>query len=69
MTKRNLFSELEDGFDALAEERVGKVTLRKQAVDYQPPVEMTAPEVVRVRTKLNVSQQVFAAVSGPKRRQ
>lgn len=60
MTKRNLFAELEEGFDALAEERTGKVTLRKQTIDYQPPVEMTAAEVVRVRMKLNVSQPVFA---------
>jgi putative transcriptional regulator len=60
MTKRNLFAELKEGFDALAEERAGKVTLRKQTVEYQPPVEMTAEEVVRVRTKLNVSQPVFA---------
>lgn len=60
MTKRNLFAELEEGFDALADDRAGKVTLRKQTVDYQPPVEMTAAEVVRVRTKLNVSQPVFA---------
>lgn len=60
MTKRNLFAELKEGFDALAEERAGKVTLRKQTVDYQPPVEMSAAEVVRVRTKLNVSQPVFA---------
>lgn len=60
MTKRSLFAELEEGFAALAEDRAGKVTLRKQAVEYQPPVEMTAAEVVRVRTKLNVSQPVFA---------
>jgi putative transcriptional regulator len=60
MTKRNLFAELKEGFDALAEERAGKVTLRTQTVDYQPPVEMSAAEVVRVRTKLNVSQPVFA---------
>jgi putative transcriptional regulator len=60
MTKRNLFAELKEGFDALAAERAGKVTLRKQTVDYQPAVEMSAAEVVRVRAKLNVSQQVFA---------
>jgi putative transcriptional regulator len=60
MTKRNLFAEIKEGFDALAEERAGKVTLRKQTVDYQPAVEMSAEEVVRVRTKLNVSQPVFA---------
>lgn len=60
MTKRNLFAELEEGFNALADERAGKVTLRKQVVEYLPPVEMTAAEVIRVRTKLNVSQPVFA---------
>jgi putative transcriptional regulator len=60
MTKRNLFAELKEGFGALAEERAGKVTLRKQTIDYQPPVEMSAAEVIRVRTKLNVSQPVFA---------
>lgn len=60
MTKRNLFAEIKEGFDALAEERAGKVTLRKQTVNYQPAVAMSAEEVVRVRTKLNVSQPVFA---------
>ncbi|WP_426178085.1 helix-turn-helix domain-containing protein [Massilia sp. TWR1-2-2] len=60
MTKRNLFAELEEGFDALAGEREGKVTLRKDTVEYRPALEMTAAEVIRVRTKLNVSQPVFA---------
>lgn len=59
MTKRNLFAELKEGFDALADERAGKVTLRKHSVEYRPALEMTAAEVVRVRTKLNVSQPVF----------
>ena len=58
--KRNLFAELKEGFEALAEEREGKLTLRTQTVEYQGPVEMTAGEVVRVRVKLNVSQSVFA---------
>ncbi len=60
MTKRNLFAELEEGLDALADERAGKLTLRSHTVEYQPPVEMDAAEVVRVRTKLNMSQPVFA---------
>lgn len=60
MTKRNLFAEIKEDFDTLAEERAGKVTLRKQTVNYQPAVEMSAEEVVRVRTKLNVSQPVSA---------
>lgn len=29
MTKRDIFSELMEGFDALEQERAGKVTLRK----------------------------------------
>lgn len=60
MTKRNLFSELEEGFNALAQERVGKLTLRKHAVPYKSAPEVTAEEVVRLRTKLNFSQHVFA---------
>ena len=60
MTKRDLFAELEEGFEALADERAGKVTLRKSTVEYRRPLEITAADVVRVRTKLNVSQPVFA---------
>ena len=32
MKKRNLFAEIAEGFDALAEERAGKRTLRTHAV-------------------------------------
>lgn len=60
MKKRNLYAELKEGFDELADERVGKVTLRESTVEYQPALEMTAADVVRVRTKLNLSQPVFA---------
>ena len=60
MSKRNLFNELMDGFDALEQERGGKLTLKQVAVEYQPARKMTAQEVVQLRQKLNVSQQVFA---------
>lgn len=60
MSKRNLFDELTEGFDALADERTGKLTLKQVSVEYQPVLKMTAAEVVRLRSKLNVSQQVFA---------
>lgn len=60
MTKRDLFAELTEGFDALAAEREKKLTLRRIEVDLKPPPQVTAQEVVRVRTKLNVSQGVFA---------
>jgi hypothetical protein len=33
MKKRNLFAEIAEGFDALAEERAGKRTLRKQEIE------------------------------------
>lgn len=60
MTKRNLFAELMEGFDALEAERAGKATLKKSNVEYKPAPKMTAAEVAKVRNKLNVSQPVFA---------
>lgn len=36
MTKRNLYAELEEGLDALADERAGKITLPTHAVDHPP---------------------------------
>jgi putative transcriptional regulator len=60
MKKRKLFDELMEGFDALESQRAGKVTLKKMVIEYQPVAKLTAAEVVRVRTKLNVSQPVFA---------
>ncbi len=60
MTRRSLVAELNEGFDALADERAGKLTLRRHAIAYQPAPIVDAAEVVRVRTKLNVSQSVLA---------
>jgi putative transcriptional regulator len=60
MTKRNIFAELMEGFDALESERAGKVTLKKVDVDYKPAPKLTAAEVVKVRTNLKMSQPVFA---------
>jgi putative transcriptional regulator len=34
--KRNLFNELMEGFDALADQRAGKRTLRTHAVKQRP---------------------------------
>ncbi|WP_397449973.1 helix-turn-helix domain-containing protein [Pseudomonas sp. NA-150] len=58
--KRDIFAELIEGFDALADERQGKVTLRSHQVDIKPLEPATAEEVVAVRKKLNMSQPVFA---------
>lgn len=60
MTKRILFDELMEGFDALDAARNGKLTLKQVTLEYQPMPKMTAAEVTRLRHKLNLSQQVFA---------
>ena len=60
MTKRNLFAELTEGFDALAAERRGKVTLRRHTVELAPAPEVSAGELVALRERLNLSRGVFA---------
>ncbi len=49
--KRNLFGELAEGFDALAAERTGKITLRRYAVEAQPVPEVTAIDLVGLRQR------------------
>lgn len=58
--KREIFSELVEGFDALADERKGKVTLRTHKVQLNNLAPLTAEEVVAVRQQLNLSRSVFA---------
>jgi len=60
MSKRNIFADLMEGFDALEGARQGKVTLQTMEVDIMLPPEMTPEKVRAVREKLNVSQPVFA---------
>lgn len=60
MTKRDIFADLMEGFDALEGARQGKVTLRSTEVEFQAPPEMTPEKVRAVRKKLHVSQPVFA---------
>jgi putative transcriptional regulator len=60
MKKRNLFDELVEGFEALSNEREGKVTLRRTTVDEGPPVSITADEIRHVRESAHVSQAVMA---------
>lgn len=59
--KRNLFDELVEGFEALAAEREGKLTLKTHEVERRP-ISMRADELIAIRTQLNMSQGVFAAV-------
>ncbi|WP_219267548.1 DNA-binding transcriptional regulator [Pseudomonas sp. Xaverov 259] len=58
--KREIFSELVEGFDALAEERQGKVTLRTHKAHLNNLAPLSAEEVVAVRQQLNLSRSVFA---------
>lgn len=60
MKKRSLFAELSEGFDALAEERQGKRTLRTHEVEMKPAPEVTAEEIVALRERLHLSRAVLA---------
>ncbi|PHV05154.1 transcriptional regulator [Janthinobacterium sp. BJB412] len=60
MNKRNLFEELMEEVDALQAEREGKLTLKKTTLAFTPMPKMTATEVAQLRSRLNLSQQVFA---------
>ncbi len=61
MTKnRDLFNELVEGFDALAEQRAGKRTLRTHAMKVKPVPTITARELAKVREDMNLSRGLFA---------
>jgi len=61
LTKRNLFAELTEGFEALANQRKGKVTLRTTQLEIKPAVEVSANDLRAIREKLNLSRPVFAS--------
>ncbi len=58
--KRDLFAELTEGFDALAEERAGKRTLRTHTVKVRPAPKITPRELTKVRRDMNLSRGLFA---------
>lgn len=58
--KRNLFTELSEGMDALADARHGKRTLRTHSVEYKPAPTVTPKELIRVRKNLKLSRALFA---------
>ena len=60
MKKRTLFAEIAEGFDALADERAGKRTLRTHEVAIHSAPEVTADELLALRKRLNLSRPVFA---------
>ncbi len=59
-TKRRLFAELVEGFDALAAQRDGKRTLRTHAIKAKPAPRVSAADVTRLRERMNLSRAVFA---------
>lgn len=60
MTKRDIFAELTEGFDALKEQRTGKRTLRTHEVQAKPEAEIQAAEIISLRDRLGLSRTVFA---------
>jgi len=61
MSKRNLFAELSEGFEALADARSGKTTLRTHEVKAAPKPAVTASELLALRERLHLSRPVFAS--------
>jgi len=57
---RNLFAELSEGINALAEARHSKRTLRTHAVEFKPAPTVTPRELIRVRKNLKLSRALFA---------
>ena len=58
--KRNIFAEMTEGFEALAAQRNGRVTLREHKVEARPAPALKPAEVRKVRERLNLSRAVFA---------
>ncbi len=58
--KRDIFAELVEGFEALSDERQGKVTLRSHKARLNELPEVSADELVGIRQQLNMSRSVFA---------
>lgn len=60
MTKRNLFAEISEGFDELANAFKGKVTIRTHEVKQAHAAVISATELKAIREKLNLERPVFA---------
>lgn len=58
--RRDLFAELSEGVDALANTRQGKRTLRTHSVEFKPAPIVTPKELIRVRKNLKLSRALFA---------
>lgn len=58
--KRDLFDELMEGLDALAEQRAGKRTLRTHTVKLKPAPKISPRELAKLRKDMNLSRGLFA---------
>lgn len=58
--KRDIFAELVEGFEALADERESKLTLRTHKVQLGDLTPVAADELVAIREQLNLSRPLFA---------
>lgn len=58
--KRELFAELTEGMNALADERRGKRTLRTHSIEFKPAPTVTPRELIRLRKNLKLSRALFA---------
>lgn len=58
--KRDLFAEIMEGFEALADQRAGKRTLRTHVVKTKPPPTITARELIKLRKDMNLSRGLLA---------
>lgn len=58
--KRDVFTELMEGFDALAAERDGKRTLKTHDVAFKPAPKITPRELAKLRESMNLSRGLFA---------
>lgn len=58
--KRDLYEELMEGFDALADRRAGKRTLRTHTVRIRPAPRITPRELAKVRKDMKLSRGLFA---------
>lgn len=58
--KRELFQEITEGFEALAQHREGKRTLRTHSVVVKPAPHVTPRQLVQLRADLQLSRALFA---------
>ncbi|WP_447651630.1 helix-turn-helix domain-containing protein [Pseudomonas abietaniphila] len=58
--KRDLFAEMMQGIEEMAAHREGKITLRSDTYERKPAPDVSAQEIVALRERLHMSQNVFA---------